>query len=73
MRKCFRFQALLKDKLKNLIKPFNLNPIKAGDCAPHAGFFPVVTKRFMTTFHDRIGVINSCDFPRCSAKDEDWD
>ena len=27
----------------------------------------------MTTFRDRIVVINSCDFPRCSAKDEDWD
>ena len=24
----------------------------------------------MTTFHDRILVINSCDFPCCSAKDE---
>ena len=27
----------------------------------------------MTTFRDRIVVINSCDFPRCSTKDEDWD
>ena len=27
----------------------------------------------MTTFHERILVINSCDFPLCSAKDEDWD
>ena len=27
----------------------------------------------MTTFRDRILVINSCDFPCCSAKDEDWD
>ena len=27
----------------------------------------------MTTFHQRILVINSCDVPLCSAKDEDWD
>ena len=28
---------------------------------------------FMTTFHDGILVMNSCDIPCCSAKDEDWD
>ena len=29
--------------------------------------------QIMTTFRDRIVVINSCNFPHCSTKDEDWD
>ena len=41
--------------------------------SPKTGFGKISSYLTMMTFCDRILVINSCDFPQCSAKDEDWD
>ena len=69
---CFK-SAALDCEFACLSCSFDLLPMNVKDQFIRGLVNDVLQTDIMTTFHDRILVVNSHDFPHCSAKNEDWD